>query len=1116
MRALRALPALMLLLLSVVPSMLPVATAQSFDAPIAATGDAALRALATARGFPGSGTASDPYVVAGLNISSNQRHGIELRDTTLAVVIRDLSVVSTNGANDGIRLVGVTGVTIASAYLEGNRMGVAVERSSGVAVRGVTVVASSEGVLVASSSGLTVADNAVHVSDRAFHLRDSTDNTLERNRVSIASGQTGFHFADARSYANRVAATNTVNDAAVRWYAAPCPERIEGVEARLAGITNVAQIMLHECVGTVVEGARAADSPLPGILVNGGSDVSIRNATSERTSIGIEARATPRLRIEDSRLERNGVGIRLTGGPGATVTRTLVADSSSDGVRAQDVAGLVLVSNTLTRNTDGVHLNGATGANVTANTLDANRGAGLKLARTSGATVEGNRFAGDSPSIMLDDSVDNRFLANDLAPRAGGYGFHFRDETSYRNVLGPDNLVGGDPLRWYSRIAGDAEAPLVIEDVSVATPGATNVAQIFVDGARHVVLRNVTASNGLTTGLFVRGSDNVTLRDIDASGNGGHGLRIEQSTAVRATNVTAEGNRQSGIRAEQSSGLRIEDARIDRNLRAGLSFERVRDTNASSLSLDGNTRGVELTDVTGLRLVDALVSNTSREGFTLTRSSANVIANVTVQGGKAAGMRLLEGSRGNVVADSIVADNGAIGISFDDGAGNNVLYGNVVRGQRYAIQLGKAAANELMGNTLEAPADGYGLRFTDEASHDTTVHANNTANGARIHWYARNAGTPERPLRLDGIVADTPGATNVGQVVLYRVSHVVVANATAKGDVAGIVVLRSANVTVQDSRAEGKEHGILVSGTLHSRLLRNDVSGSTTGVRLESSSQVLVTGTQAARTRTAIQLEKDTRHNEIVDNHPGGAYLGIRRKSVEDLTAPAPNQPGLNLVVDAGLDRESAPGTEVKFTTVMVSSPTDPVVRQEWSYGDGENETFEGSAPSRPGHLYRTEGNLVATLSVHLASGRVVTDSVNLTIELPLSAPRALDAREKAGAIALTWSPPAGVRGVEYRLYRGEDEKSMTILGDALTRLDFEDETTEAGKPYHYAVSAVRRGVEGPRSDTVVASQGEIPEEKFLILGLTPTVWGIALGLVLALVAVVVLVRRRKEVDTVE
>jgi len=115
-----------------------------------------------------------------------------------------------------------------------------------------------------------------------------------------------------------------------------------------------------------------------------------------------------------------------------------------------------------------------------------------------------------------------------------------------------------------------------------------------------------------------------------------------------------------------------------------------------------------------------------------------------------------------------------------------------------------------------------------------------------------------------------------------------------------------------------------------------------------------------------------------------------------------------------------------------------------------------------------------------------MSNEVSSNADLP-SAP-ALSATSDGVAVTLTWVEPAETGSsaiTNYRVYRGLDSGSMSLLielGDVLT---YEDETVTTGQTYVYQVSAVNDQGEGPRSNQVSLQIGAVPSEPIHVGAMT-------------------------------
>lgn len=143
----------------------PSAGALISHAPIQILGDAAL--VAYFQGNSSNGSALNPFIIDGFLVdASSAVHGIEIRDTTLHVLIRNNTIRNArNPAHSsqlpsGIMLKNVTGVSIQDNTIEQNYLGISVTQSSSIVVTG-NVLANNSfiGVGLNFSASITLQDN---------------------------------------------------------------------------------------------------------------------------------------------------------------------------------------------------------------------------------------------------------------------------------------------------------------------------------------------------------------------------------------------------------------------------------------------------------------------------------------------------------------------------------------------------------------------------------------------------------------------------------------------------------------------------------------------------------------------------------------------------------------------------------------------------------------------------------------------------------------------------------------------------------------------------------------------------------------------------------------------
>ncbi|RDE13890.1 MAG: hypothetical protein C4K47_05325 [Candidatus Thorarchaeota archaeon] len=107
----------------------------------------------------GSGTATDPYIIEGLDIDSSLGIGIDVRNTDAYFVIRDVNINSTTAGYSGIHFDCVANGRIEQARFAGNRQSVLIEHSENSVVNGCNVSSSGDAGIRTSFCGNTSLTN---------------------------------------------------------------------------------------------------------------------------------------------------------------------------------------------------------------------------------------------------------------------------------------------------------------------------------------------------------------------------------------------------------------------------------------------------------------------------------------------------------------------------------------------------------------------------------------------------------------------------------------------------------------------------------------------------------------------------------------------------------------------------------------------------------------------------------------------------------------------------------------------------------------------------------------------------------------------------------------------
>lgn len=433
----------MVLALLAAALVLPTAQALETHDPIHVQGDADLAATADAEGWPGDGTATDPYVIEGFFVEANGTDAIRIENTTDHLLIRD-DLVTTDPTHDGIALVNVTNVTVAENTVEDAHEAIVVRRSTDVVVSSNTARGNERaGIAVVGSEDVEVRDNeaslnrdGIRVTGNAFFGWTSrnvrvADNRAEANAecgISLSRDSEGSVVRDNTALGNRVGICLTsTGDHLIVGNSAP-DNRAFGI-ALWEGHDNV--IRDNEAEGDIA-GYRLLRSSNNSLIRNeastfdGASDYGIRLSLApdnllRRNSIvdvgtGISLRSSPGTRVERTIVV--GVhedGIRVSGSSGVLLQRNWISSAGDDGIEARGASNLTIRSPVIYRaDSDGINLDWAPNTTVVDAALSQTwSGTGINARDTPDLVVRNSSIRANT-AVRVFDGDRPRIVGNDL------------------------------------------------------------------------------------------------------------------------------------------------------------------------------------------------------------------------------------------------------------------------------------------------------------------------------------------------------------------------------------------------------------------------------------------------------------------------------------------------------------------------------------------------------------------------------------------------------------------------------------------------------------------------------------------------------------------------------
>ena len=384
----------------------------------------------------GSGTAEDPYVIAGWDIdASDSQYGIFIRDTTAYFVIRNCRI--RNATMVGIFLSSLSHGTIERVSVEGGDFGVLVDYSGEILIRNLTVMGSERSLQLGYSHNVIVENSTLEGKIVISSTREDDWVTLEFVNVSVGGGPFVYIYG-AEGEINlgdfKEVYIRSCRDAHISggFY-----DDIIGIFVSNATNTVIEDMEIHNSTSgieiTYSNGLRLNSLKfanvsasinvvnsvisVESITVEGQSkinfmyasatmkDVSAMNASIEmryqrNSSLNnVEIRMmkfwySENVTLRDSRFSNyDFYGLMIKESRDMVVDNCTFEDNMNDGMQIINSAGAYIVNSTFRRNENGISIMNSSGVEVYHNLFYRNRGYGIYIDGTSkGNVIHENSF----------------------------------------------------------------------------------------------------------------------------------------------------------------------------------------------------------------------------------------------------------------------------------------------------------------------------------------------------------------------------------------------------------------------------------------------------------------------------------------------------------------------------------------------------------------------------------------------------------------------------------------------------------------------------------------------------------------------------------------------------
>ena len=523
---------------------LPTVNAATPSSAIRINGNADLASQASARGWMGDGSASNPYVISGLNINGVSGNAIYLGNTTKYVTISGCTVSGTTYVSDnynvgaGIEISGASHVTITGNTISGTANdGILVAYSSYNTISENNIVMSTSAGMALrgySANNNVISNNVIRCSaGNGIYLVASSSNQISGNTVTITSSSgEGIHLCTS-SNGNTISGNSITSSAPTGIYLYKSSNNNVVTGNTIHCTTGTGIYVNPTCVNNVVENnvinqPNSGDTTAPTLTITSPAN----GATTSATHPTITWTASDASGIAYYLIVRDGGSwVQLSSGQTSYTTVMSLADGSHTvTVRAVDNAGnykdattvftvsTASADNTAPSLTITSPANGATiadkHATITWSASDASGIAYYQIVRDGGNWVQLSSSQTSYTTIMeLADGTHT------VTVRAVDNAGNYKDATTVFTVstASADNTA---PSLTITSPANGATTSATHPTISWTASDASGIAyyQIVRDGGNWVTLSSGQTSY-TTQYALADGSHTVTVRAVDNAGN---------------------------------------------------------------------------------------------------------------------------------------------------------------------------------------------------------------------------------------------------------------------------------------------------------------------------------------------------------------------------------------------------------------------------------------------------------------------------------------------------------------------------------------------------------------------------------------------------------------------
>ena len=479
-------------------------------------------------GFQGNGTADNPYIIEGLNITTAQVLGIGISFTSKFFIIRNCHVEA-EGNGITIRAVADGTASIVNNTCINTPMGIVLSRTSFSIISNNTCLNNEQGILVLDAPSTLISNNkCIDNNYRGIYVEYSDSSILSDNEIT--KSEYGIYTEESPF----LTITNNT-----------CYKNTYGMQVRYSPSSTINN---NNC-----------SNNKEGILLRYSRSVLLTNNTCNFNNGAI-------LIFYDSQ------NPALTQ-PGNVILRNNNCANNNLGIWLEDAEDSILTGNHCNGNTKGIYLLRSRSSSVTNNTCNDND-QGLTLDHSSVIPVVNNSFYNNNRSIVIYNSGATTLTNNTMIK--GGIAIWDDSCQGYlsQRFTKDSNWVNGRPVGYFT-------------DLNDRSFNTSVYGQLFFINCKNITVSNQNFTD-VTTGMFLAYSESCRVENSifaenvwgtyldhtlsttltnNSYRNNNYGVFLQDSDSNILTYNHFEENEQYGVylNAESSNNLIHHNAFIDNN-----------------------------------------------------------------------------------------------------------------------------------------------------------------------------------------------------------------------------------------------------------------------------------------------------------------------------------------------------------------------------------------------------------------------------------------------------------------------------------------------------------------------------------------------------------------------